>query len=78
LCGDGLIDLEMTENAFDTAALAAMVFVVSDRLLAGRFWRNDGPHTALLQIGADGISIADVISHDSPGLRLGQINQRAL
>lgn len=74
-CGDGAVDLEMTEDALDAIALAVEAFVVADRCLSVRLWRDDSFDPTTLQIGTDGIGIVSLVGKKRLGLPFGQINQ---
>jgi hypothetical protein len=65
--GDGAVDLEMTEQAFDPVALLVEDGVVDDRLSAVRAARDDGIDTAPSQIVADGVSVISLVASRAAG-----------
>ncbi len=74
--GDGTVDFEMTDHAFDAVALPVEAFVPADRGLAVGARRDDGPDAARLEIGADGVAVIALVGEHGPGRVFGQVDQR--
>ena len=70
-CGDGAIDLEVSEDALDAVALTILPFVVADDCFAVRLGRDDGFDAAFLEVGPDGISVVGFVGEQGLGLLLG-------
>jgi hypothetical protein len=74
--GDGTVDFEMTDHALDAVALAIEALVPSDcRLAVGARW-DDGPDSASLEVGSDGIAVIALVSEHGLGRMLRQVDQR--
>jgi hypothetical protein len=63
-CGDGAVDLEVTDHAFNPVALAVELFVVAELDLSVRLWRDDGLDTTVAQVAANGISVIGLVGEE--------------
>jgi len=76
--GDGAVDLEMTDQALDTVALALEALVPADRPLAARARRDDGADTARLETGANGVAVIALVGDHGFRRALRQVDQRVV
>ena len=77
-CGDGAVDLEMTEHPLDAVALTIKPLVVADRLGAVGLRWDDGANAALLEVVADRIGIIGLVGDEGSWRPLRQIDQRVV
>ena len=69
---NGAVDLEMTNHALDDVSALVDTFVPSDRGVAVRAWRNDGPDPLFDQRRADRIAVIPFVGEKVVGLGLGK------
>lgn len=70
--GDGAVDLEVSDHAFDAVALAVEALVPADGHFAvGAGW-DDGSDAARLEIVADGVAVVGLVGDQVVGPRLGE------
>ena len=70
--GDGTVDLEMTDQALDTVALAIDPLVPADRRLAVRARRDHGAHSRPVETVADCIAVVALVGDQVAGLDFGE------
>jgi len=70
--GDGPIDLEVPDHAFDPVALPVDASVPANGGLSVGAWRNDRRDLMLTQKPSDGITVVTFVGEKMSGLLLGQ------
>lgn len=75
-CGDSAIDLEMTDQALDAVALPVDPLVPTDRCLAVRARRNDGPDAGLAEAIADRVAVVPLVGNQVAGPRVDERGER--
>ena len=76
--GDGSVDLQVPEHAFDAVAFLVKDAVVDDRRLAVRAARDDGVDPASAQVVADGIGVVSFVAQQGGRFDFGKRNQRVV
>ncbi len=74
--GNGSVDLQVTDQAFDAVALPVEALVPTHRCLAVRARRDHGPNTRLVETAADGIAVVALVGDQVTGRRFGERGDR--
>jgi len=72
--GDGAVDLEMSDHAFDAVALAIDALVPMDFRFACRFGRDAATDARVVQAGTDGICVIALIGEEIARPLVGKRN----
>lgn len=72
LSGDGAVDLEVFDHAFDSVALAVEMIVPVDGHFAVGAGRDDGLDAVRLEIVADNVAVVALVDDQADGPRLGE------
>ena len=77
-CGDGTINLQVAEHAFDPVSQPVEALVPADGRLAMGAWRDHGADAARSEIGADRVAIVALVGEQGLGRPLRQVDQRVV
>ena len=71
-CGDGAVDLEMADHAFDAIAFPVDAPVPTDRVLAMGARRDDGANAVAVECLSDGVGVVAFVGKQIGGACLGE------
>ena len=75
-CGDGAVDLEMTDQELDVVALPLDALVPTDRHLAVRARRDHRPDADIAEAVSDGVAVVTLVGQQVDWPNLGQRGHR--
>lgn len=70
--GDGAVDLQVSDHAFDAVALTIDSLAPTDFGFAIGFWRNAGPDAGVVQAATNGIGVVALVGEEVGGALISE------